>query len=99
MGVVNLVSMTLFCFTMLVSTKQCVEPESTNVFKTKGEDESEEEAERRRTRDEEIDAAANLGERETKETSGFRPVRRASPDELVASSFLDQRLSSWPWRR
>ena len=74
MGVVNLVSTTLFCFTILVSTKQCVEPESTNVSKTKKEDEPEGEGERQRTREEEIDAAANLGERETKEISVFQPV-------------------------
>ena len=54
--------------------KQCVEPESTKVSKANGGDESEGETERRRTRDEDNETEANLGEKETKGISVFRPV-------------------------
>ena len=65
-------------------------------------------AERDNTREEETEAAERrkivcAGEEDGGETGGeeIRPVRRASPDELVAASFLSccRQLSSSTWRR
>ena len=78
--------------------KQCVDPESTKVSKANGGDKSEGETERQRTRDEDNETEANLGEKETKGISVFRPVRRASPDDLIGPSFLSWRLVASPWR-
>ena len=103
-GVANKVVVILLLTTKFESKKQWVEPESINVrigidwseFGTRAESDN--------TKDEETEAAdkrKGVFTKEETEGSGIRPVRRASPDELVAASFLSccRQLSSSTLRR